>query len=175
METWDVYNINRCLTDKKVQRGDELGVMDFHLVVHVCIFNEQGEMLIQQRQPCKTFPNMWDVTVGGAAHTGETSRAAAERESREEIGFDLDLCDDRPFFTINFSGGFNDFYLVERDIDIEKLTLQPEEVQAVKWASQDAIKQMVSDGEFIDYYFIDMLFEMRHHRGSMRPSMADKE
>ncbi|WP_220126435.1 hypothetical protein [Tepidibacillus sp. HK-1] len=61
-----------------------------------------------------------------------SSIEAAERETFEEIGYRIDLSNERPFFAINFEEGFDDYYLVEREIDIESLTLQYEEVQKVK-------------------------------------------
>lgn len=50
MEFWDVYDINRNKTNRKALRGENLKSDDFHLVVHACIFNSNGDMLIQQRQ-----------------------------------------------------------------------------------------------------------------------------
>lgn len=74
MELWDVYDKNRSLTGRQIQRGSEFSNGDFHLVVHVCIFNSKNEMFIQKRQPWKEgWPNMWDITVGGSALTNETS------------------------------------------------------------------------------------------------------
>lgn len=169
MELWDVYDKNRNLTGRTMERGSEFGKGDFHLVIHVCIFNSKNEMLIQQRQPWKKgWPNMWDITVGGCAVSGETSIEAAEREMFEEIGYEIDLSDERPFFTINFEVGFDDYYLVEREIEIKDLTLQYEEVQSVKWASKDEILQLVKEGKFIDYWFIEYLFDMRKHRSGYR-------
>ena len=126
-------------------------------------------MLIQQRQPWKSgWPNMWDLTVGGSALAGETSTDAAERETLEEIGYKVDLSNERPFFTINFEYGFDDYYIIERDIDIKDLKLQYEEVKSIKWATKDEVLQLVADGKFIDYWFIENLFDIRKHRGSMR-------
>ncbi|MGN0025973.1 MAG: NUDIX domain-containing protein [Clostridium sp.] len=169
MELWDIYDKNRNLTGKQMHRGSEFGNGDFHLVVHVCIFNSKNEMLIQQRQQWKSgWPNMWDLTVGGSALAGETSTDAAERETLEEIGFKIDLSNERPFFTINFEYGFDDYYIIERDIDIKDLKLQYEEVKSIKWATKDEVLQLVADGKFIDYWFIENLFDIRKHRGSMR-------
>lgn len=64
----------------------------------------------------------------GGVDAGETSRQAAEREFREELGVALDLTGVRPSCTVNFDGGFDDFFLVERDLGLEELTLQKEEV-----------------------------------------------
>ena len=46
METWDVYDKDRKLTDKQMNRGDTFGQDAYHLVIHVCLFNQLGEMLI---------------------------------------------------------------------------------------------------------------------------------
>ncbi|MDF2947990.1 MAG: hydrolase, partial [Bacillales bacterium] len=78
MELWDVYEINRNKTNKTnktMVRGESFEKNNYHLVVHVCVFNSNGEMLIQQRQPFKEgWSNMWDITVGGSAIKGDTSQ-----------------------------------------------------------------------------------------------------
>lgn len=124
-------------------------------------------MLIQKRQSWKKlWPNMWDVTVGGAVQSEETSRQAAERETFEEIGYRIDLSNERAFFTINFGGGFDDYFLVERDIDIKDLRLQYEEVQSVKWASKHEVLQLAKENKFINYWFLEKLFDIRKQRGA---------
>ena len=87
MELWDVYDKDRVKTGETMERGSAFADGAYHLVVHVCIFNSKGEMLIQQRQPFKEgWPNLWDLTVGGSAVAGESSGEAAKRELFEEIG-----------------------------------------------------------------------------------------
>lgn len=76
---------------------------------------------------------------------------------------------ERPFFTINFEVGFDDYYLIEREIEIKDLSLQYDEVQQVKWASREEILQLIEEGKFIDYWFTDLLFDMRKHRGGHKP------
>jgi isopentenyldiphosphate isomerase len=167
MEKWDIYDKERVPTGRLMNRGDPFKPNEYHLVVHVCIFNARGEMLIQQRQPFKeSWPDLWDFTVGGSALTDENSQAAATRELLEEIGLPVDLADDRPYITIHFGLGFDDYYILEKDLDISRLTLQYEEVQSLKWAVKEDILKMVEDGTFIPYYpsMIDLLFDMRSHR-----------
>lgn len=145
-------------------RGDAFPDDAFHLVVHVCVFNKRGEMLIQQRQPFKDgWPNMWDITVGGSAVAGDSSQKAAERELLEELGLEIDLTDTRPHLSINYEVGFDDYYLIEKEVEIEKLNLQYEEVQRVKWASKEEIFALLNSGEFIPYYkdLLGLLFSMR--------------
>ena len=84
MEIWDLYDKDRIKTGETMVRVSKFKENTYHLVVHVCIFNLEGKMLIQQRQPFKDgWPNMWDITVGGSAVSGDTSQLAAEREVYE--------------------------------------------------------------------------------------------
>lgn len=169
MEILDLYDKDRIKTGETMVRGSQFKENTYHLVVHVCIFNLEGKMLIQQRQPFKDgWPNMWDITVGGSAVSGDTSQLAAEREVYEEIGYKLSLDGIRPSLTINFDKGFDDIYLIQKDIDISKLKLQYEEVQSVKWASKEEILSMIDEEIFIPYHksLIDLLFFMRTSKNS---------
>jgi len=169
-ELWDVYDQNRVKTGI-MRRGEPVPPGGHRLVVHVCVFNCRGEMLIQQRQPFKDgWPNCWDVTVGGCAVAGEASRAAIERECLEELGYPLEIGDARPSLTLNFPQGFDDYYIVEREIGPGALTLQYEEVQAVRWASKEEILRLVENGEFVNYHenLIALLFDLRGCEGAYR-------
>lgn len=169
MELLDLYTKDREKTGKTIERGEPIPEKLYRLAVHICIFNRINQMLIQQRQPFKHgWSGMWDVSVGGSAVAGESSQQAAQREVCEEIGLELDLSDTRPILTVHFDDGFDDIYTVEREIDTQKLVLQPEEVKTVKWADKQEILQMIDDGTFIPFHkgLIELLFFMRNHRGT---------
>lgn len=160
-ELWDVYTKDREKTGRTHRRGDKMPPGDYHLAVHVCIFNSKNEMLLQQRQPFKSgWPNMWDISVGGSAVAGDTSSKAAERETWEELGLRLDLSDVRPHFTINFSEGFDDYYIVRKDIDISTLKLQPEEVKQVRFVGREEALKMQEEGTMIPYWFLERLYDI---------------
>lgn len=165
MELWDLYDIDRIPTHYTARRGEKLDRDEYHMVIHVCIFNSEGKMLIQQRQSTKRgWPDRWDVTCGGCAVAGETSRQAAARELFEELGIKLSFKNLRTAVTVNFNNGFDDFYLINLDVDENTLKLQAEEVQAVRWASQDEILSLIDEGKFIPFFksFIRLLFDIRH-------------
>ena len=169
MELWDVLDRDRRKTGKTMIRGSEFEKDAYHVVVHVCVFGSDGRMLIQQRQPFKEgWPNMWDVSVGGSAVAGEDAQTAAARELFEELGIEIDLSGIRPYLTVNFDHGFDDIFLVEKDVEPSALKLQYEEVQSAKWATREEIKQMIEDHTFIPYYpaLIDLLFDMRSKYGA---------
>ena len=169
METWDIYDINVQKTEDTMMRGDRLKPGEYHLVVCACIFNKDGQLLIQQRQKDKIgWPNKWDLSAAGSVLAGEDSRAAIQRELHEELGLKINFSDKRPILTVNFSRGFTDYYCIEENVDIHLLKLQEEEVQNVKWADRETVLHMIDTGQFIPYYksLIYCLFEMRNSTGS---------
>ncbi|WP_338067592.1 NUDIX domain-containing protein [Oceanobacillus picturae] len=132
---------------------------------------QKGKCLFSSVSPLsKDGRTFWDITCGGSAVTGDKSQLAASRELFEGLGIHYNFEKIRPQFTINFERGFDDYYLIEYDVDLNELTLQAEEVQAVKWASKEEILKLIELKKFIPYYesIIAFLFEGRHHYGSIR-------
>lgn len=176
MEIWDIYDKNKNITGRFVSRdqGSTLKEGEFDLAVHVAIFNDNNEMLIQKRQSSKdTYPNYWDISAGGHSVAGETSEEAIERELFEELGYRYDFSNERPYLTIHRTDKFDDIYIIkDENIDINKLRLQYEEVQNVTWANKEEIHQLIEEGKFIPYCtgFIDLLFFQKDSRGVIEKS-----
>ena len=168
MEILAIYDENKEATGETFVRGEK-PERGYYLVAQLILFNSAGQMLIQQRASGKErWPDLWDISCGGAVLAGETSREAAMRECREELGLEIDLTGQRPRVSVSFPEGYTDVYLAVRDLDPAKLTLQAEEVQAARFASESEIRQMIDDGRFFPYYksWISYLFESRGKYGS---------
>ena len=167
MEYLDLYDINRNKTGETMVRGTKMPKNKFRLVVRVIVFNSKGQMLIQQRAAERnSYPNMWDFSVGGSVEAGETSSQGAERELLEELGLKFNIAGTLPSFSVNFEQGFDDFYVINYDINAEDVVLQKEEVQAVRWAGKDEIKAMIRNGEFINFResLVDLVFSFNEKR-----------
>ena len=148
MEAWDLYTQDRVKTGQTMLRGDPVPEGLFHLQVHVCIFNEQGEMLIQQRQSTKRwYAGLWDYSVGGSAVAGDTSLAAAERETLEELGLQVSLAGRKPAVTRWYGAMIDDYYISPLNVALSDLHLQKEEVQAARWAGREDILALLADGQ----------------------------
>ena len=122
------------------------------------VLNENGEFTnqIETREECHNkglWPNLWDITAGGHVLTGEFGYQTVIRETKEEIGVDITK-NDLEFIggtkSENISGNiinrhFNEFYIVHKDIDINDIVLQEEEVQDIKWFSKEEIISRIND------------------------------
>jgi isopentenyldiphosphate isomerase len=162
MEFLDIYDIDRQPTGCQVSRNASLPAGQYRLAVHVNIFNSDGKMLIQQRREDDAhWPGLWDISVGGCALCGESSRQAAHRETLEELGLDINFESVRPFMTVNFKYGFDDEYIILHDCDISSIHFQENEISRIKWADQAEIFAMIDEGKFISYHkeFIGLMFK----------------
>ena len=58
-----------------------------HPVVHLHVFNKEGQLFLQKRSVKKDIqPGKWDTSVGGHIAPGETVEDALKRETMEELG-----------------------------------------------------------------------------------------
>ena len=143
MEIWDLYDENRNLIGKTMERGGKKEKGTYHLVVDLFFLNSKGETLLQLRsKEKKNHPDMWGC-AGGAAVQGEDSLTTCIRECEEEMGFSPDLSRTRVVSTeTNRDGCFiRDNYLIYQDVALEKMTLQAEEVQSAQWILPEKIRE----------------------------------
>lgn len=76
-------NIIGAATRGECHSGSKL----LHPVVHLHVFNSQGELYLQKRPEWKDIqPGKWDTAVGGHIDLGESVEIALNREVQEELG-----------------------------------------------------------------------------------------
>ena len=76
-------NITGAATRGECHNGSKL----LHQVVHLHVFNPQGELYLQKRPEWKDIqPGRWDTAVGGHVDLGESVEMALKREAEEELG-----------------------------------------------------------------------------------------
>lgn len=170
MEMFDLYDDNRIPLNRTIERGEKCPPNTNRMTIHICIFNSKNEMLIQRRiLNKKNWGGLWDFSVGGCVQAGETTKQAATRELREELGLHHDFTQDRQYLTIYFQTGFDDYFFLEKDIDLKDVSLQAEEVMDCKWASLDEILELYDSHHFVPYIrsFIISLFDLRTQHGTI--------
>jgi 8-oxo-dGTP pyrophosphatase MutT (NUDIX family) len=163
-EIWDVLDENGNKTGRFVERGRPMSAGDYHLVVHVWKHNSNGEWLIDRRTSERgtSIDGKWETT-GGSAVAGEDSLTAALRESKEELGLELDPNKGTLFHRVKRHGDgghtwFQDAWVFECDCPIESICFQEEETCDAMWATAGKIREMMESGEFLsDPYFNEMV------------------
>lgn len=161
MELWDIYDKYRKITGQTHIKGTRTGEGEYHLAVRVWIVNNNHELLIQRRQLDNiTWAGMWEASASGSAVFGDNSHETAIKETKEEIGLNIEEEVLEPLFTVKFKIGFDDNYLIRREVNIDELILQREEVADVKWASMDQVREMVKQEKFIPFPFLERIFEI---------------
>lgn len=126
----------------------------WHKAVALFIINNKGQVLLQKRSKNKKlWPNMWDMTAGGHVLAGEFGFQTVIRETKEEIGIDVSK-KDITFIGASISSNqkgeiinnhFNEYYIVNSDVDEKSLKLQEEEVSEVKWIDKEEIIKRIQN------------------------------
>lgn len=118
----------------------------WHNTIHLWLYTKNGEILLQQRSHKKSiFPLLWDVSAAGHIDAGESFISAAVRETKEELGLQLDA-KDLTKIGVNkhlstYANGsikdneFHQVYLAELNVELNNLVLQEDEVEAIKLVS----------------------------------------
>ncbi|MBO0475836.1 NUDIX domain-containing protein [Vagococcus sp. DIV0080] len=171
VEKWDIYDVDHVKTGKVISKNEPRNKEEYRIVIGACIFNTKGQLLVQKRQTDKqSWPNYWDISVSGSVISGETSSEGAKRELQEELGLTFDIVGQLPQLSVSFEGGFEDYYLIEADVDLNDVVIQEEEVQEVAWMTLAEINELIAQDIFIPYHhhLISLFFEMKTAYGSYR-------
>jgi isopentenyl-diphosphate delta-isomerase len=127
----------------------------YHHTAHVWFYTPDGQVLLSQRSAKKSIcPLLWDVSVAGHIDTGETPIQAAIRETKEEIGLTLPEKElqsigvfkcFQSYDTGIIDNEFHNTFIAELKVPLSKLTLQVEEVEAIKLVSIDAFNDLIKN------------------------------
>jgi len=145
-EQFDVLNQDGTFSGIKKTRDEVHKSGDWHRTVYVWIVNSKKEVLMQLRSPLKVNnPNLWDISSAGHISAGEDGKTGAVREVKEELG--IDISPDELIYIGETKSAesyenetyrdneIHDVFIIFRDVDINNITLQKEEVTDAKWIS----------------------------------------
>ena len=158
MELWDLYTENRVKTGQVHPRGKPLPENTYHLVINVWIKNSEGKYLISRRSKTKSKNPLKFETVAGAALAGENSFQAAVRETKEEVGLDLDPKKTKLIYsaTLKSLQSISDVYLFNYDGAVDLRNATTDEVESAGFMTVDEIKFLFEERLFVrtlDYCF----------------------
>ncbi len=145
MEKRDLYDENKILTGETIYKGQEVPKGRYYITVVVFIQNDKNEFLIQKRVAKKD--GKW-ATTGGHPVSGETSKQGIITEIKEELGINVIENNIILFKTLKTEDDFVDIYYLKENINIDKIKIQEDELEDVKWASKQEIEKLIENGQF---------------------------
>ena len=139
-----------------------------HRAFSVFVFNDQGELMLQQRAATKYHsPLLWTNTCCSHQRDGETSLAAGKRRLQEVMGF---VCDLTEVFQFVYKAPF-DNGLTEHELDHVMIgtyngepNVNPEEVASHKWMSLEDVKNDMEDNPQQYTAWFKIIFKEYYHR-----------
>lgn len=153
MEYWDIYDKDGNFTGRKKGKYEKWDKDEYHLATEVWVINSKKQILIQQRsEKCQLLPGIWALTTGRVV-SGETTRQGCIRELKEELGIEAkeEECNLVKSLLKNRLGMIWDIYFLRKDVELEDVTLQKEEVSRVKLVNTDKFRDMLKEGIMCEY------------------------
>ncbi len=159
------------------ENDNQLGLMEkieahekalLHRAFSVFIFNDKGELMLQQRAAEKYHsPLLWTNTCCSHQRDGESNLAAGKRRLQEEMGFTTDL---KEVFSFIYKAPF-DNGLTEHELDHvmigyfnSKPKINKEEVASYKWMPLEDVKSDIENNPKVYTEWFKIIFEKSYHK-----------
>ena len=153
-EFLEVYSPEGTKTGQKKSKSEIHRKGLFHSTVHIWIFTEEGNILIQKRSKKKELnPGVWDVSVAGHVKFNENIKKAAKRETLEETGINIntkDLLKIGVYRSINIhptaiDKEFFHTYILKIDKNSINLDFKNNEVDDLKFISIEEMESLIKE------------------------------
>ncbi|WP_405566154.1 isopentenyl-diphosphate Delta-isomerase [Polaribacter sp. Asnod6-C07] len=139
-----------------------------HRAFSVFIFNDKGELMLQQRAAHKYHsPLLWTNTCCSHQRDGESNVEAGRRRLQEEMGFTADL---KEIFSFVYKAPF-DNGLTEHELDHvmigsynDKPEINKDEVEDYKWMQLDDVKADIKKNPDVYTEWFKIIFKESYQK-----------
>jgi len=156
----------------KVRCHDGRGVL--HRAFSLLIFNDRGELLIQQRAAGKRlWPLYWSNSCCSHPRFGESMDVAVHRRLREELGV---TCPLRFLFKFEYQAQFDttgsehELCSVFIGRCVEPVRINRQEISAWRWVAAETLEAQLASGAgavFTPWFVLEWTRIWRDHRGEV--------
>lgn len=154
MELLDIYDNEGNKTGKVIKRGDksvQLTENEHIAVAVIFIENSKGEFLMQKTSQEKG--GLFSST-GGHIDSGETPLSTIKREVEEELGINVDNEPIEEYGFILYDKPLRYMFYLNKDIDINDIKVQDEEVEYVKYMTKEEILNLIDNKQITESHGI---------------------
>lgn len=134
-----------------------------HRAFSVFVFNNKGELLLQQRAKTKYHsPGLWTNTCCSHQRDGESNIEAGRRRLMEEMGFTTELTNSQSFiYKAPFDNGLteHEFDHILTGMYNDEPNINPNEVESWKWMSLQDVKKDMNDNPEIYTVWFKIIFD----------------
>ncbi|MDD2592547.1 MAG: NUDIX domain-containing protein [Erysipelotrichaceae bacterium] len=139
----EVYDKNGLSKGYHKER-DELNADEYVLSVHIYVYDQDHNFIIQQRALTKKeLPGVWCIT-GGAVEINENSIDAAIREVQEELSINLNKEEIRFLGRCLNNNYIVDIFSAKAAFKLSELIIKEDEVKAVKLMPLDLTLEYIN-------------------------------
>ncbi|MDX6745805.1 isopentenyl-diphosphate Delta-isomerase [Polaribacter sp. PL03] len=139
-----------------------------HRAFSVFIFNEKGELMLQQRAASKYHsPLLWTNTCCSHQRDGESNVEAGRRRLQEEMGFVTEV---KEVFSFIYKAPF-DNGLTEHELDHVMIgryddvpNINKEEVESYKWMTLENVKKDIAENPSIYTEWFKIIFDKSYEK-----------
>lgn len=147
MELLDLYDDSGKPLGTTIERGSKFENGNIMLSI-IFIKNQDEKFLIQKTSEEKG--SKYSSTGGHVTH-GEDGMTTILRELKEELGLDVKENELKTIALVKHPERpcLINLYLLEKDLDLDALKLQTEEVDSVEWMTKEEILSLINDDKFL--------------------------
>lgn len=144
-----------------------------HRAFSVLLFNDRGELLLQQRASGKRlWPLYWSNSCCSHPRRAETLEAAARRRLKEELGLSCPL---QFLFKFQYQARFDEAGSEQELCSVYighsngPITSDPEEIRAYRWIAPEALERELAEsgGDFTPWFKMEWERIWREHRADL--------
>ena len=147
MEYLQVFDDDKKMLDEKIARDKKHDLEEgkYFMIVLLFIENSEHKFLMQKTSKAK---GSVVATTGGHVTFGDDGYKTVFKEAKEELDLDIDKDEIKYNSTVKYPGAYCEVYYLKKDIDLDSLTLQDEEVESIMWLSKEEIEDLIKKDLF---------------------------
>ena len=146
MELLQVFDENKNMLNESIERDKKKEIEPGKYFMIILLFIENNNKFLIQKTAESRFSEY--ATTGGHVTYGDNAIKTVIKEAKEELGLTLNETEAKEIETITYPLCHATIYYCKKNIDINKLKIQEEEVESLQWMSIHEINELISENKF---------------------------